>query len=120
MGNKCRVYESVNDWVNENADKVFRYNIYRKVYTPYEQEKKYIDESMYENDSYEYAFIEDIIELKDDFLIGFRSTLPDFQWKKYDKIYCRLSEVRISYDEHDQIDYEEPEDEQEEESCYES
>lgn len=37
------------DFLEDYKNKVFYYAKYKKVYTPYEQEKKYSDESIYED-----------------------------------------------------------------------
>ena len=35
-------------WVHDNTDTFYRISRYKRLYTPYEQDKKYSDESVYE------------------------------------------------------------------------
>ena len=53
-------------FVLDNQDKIFRYYKYVRVWTPFELDKKYSDESIFENDGYaEFAYIRQAIELPD-------------------------------------------------------
>lgn len=50
----------------DNQDKIFRYYKYKKVWTPFELDKKYSDESIFENGEYaEFVYIRQAIELPD-------------------------------------------------------
>lgn len=50
----------------DNQDKIFRYYKYKKVWTPFELDKKYSDESMFENGGYaEFVYVRQAIELPD-------------------------------------------------------
>lgn len=35
-------------WINDNKDIIFRIARYKRIFTPYEQEKKFIDEDIFE------------------------------------------------------------------------
>ena len=51
------------DFLEENRNTIFRYLTYNRfnIWTPKQQEKKYCDESVYLDDHYEFAKINDII-----------------------------------------------------------
>ena len=50
----------------DNQDKIFRYYKYKRVWTPFELDKKYSDESMFENGGYaEFVYVRQAIELPD-------------------------------------------------------
>lgn len=56
----------LNTFICENKNKIFRMYKYKKVYTPYEQDKKFSDETMFENGGYAtYVNIVDMIVLPD-------------------------------------------------------
>ena len=53
-------------FILDNQDKIFRYYKYVRVWTPYELDKKYSDESIFENGGYaEFVYIRQAIELPD-------------------------------------------------------
>lgn len=84
-----------NDFCEINADTVFRYWIYRRMYTPFEKEKKYSDETWYEDSFCTFAHIGNVIALPDgDYLIEFLVVDEDMNyWGR--KQYCKLSEIRL-------------------------
>lgn len=54
-------------FVLDNQDKIFRYYKYVRVWTPFELDKKYSDESIFENGGYaEFAYIRQAIKLPDE------------------------------------------------------
>ena len=91
-------------FVHDNSDTIFRYFKYKKVWTPYELDKKYSDESMYENGGYaELAYIRQAIELPDgDVLLKMEHTYePDDMYDEPDEDhntiyeYVKLSEISL-------------------------
>lgn len=59
-------------WVLDNSDRVYRYWVYKRMFTPHEQDAKYIDQSCYEDETCEYGIIKEAVELPDgDILLGF-------------------------------------------------
>lgn len=53
-------------FILDNQDKIFRMYKYKRVWTPFELDKKYSDESVYENGGYaEFVYIRQAIELPD-------------------------------------------------------
>lgn len=53
-------------FILDNMNKIFRYYKYVRVWTPFELDKKYSDESIFENGGYaEFCYIRQAIELPD-------------------------------------------------------
>lgn len=90
-------------WLLDNDDRIFRYLVYKKVFTPYEQEKAFMDESEYENGGYyTMCIIEEAIDLGNgDHLLGLREIADDGMIFKYIR-FLRLSEIRLSCFDDDQ------------------
>lgn len=58
------VYADMETWLHDFADeRVVRVWKYKKSFTPLEQEKKYIDQSPYEEDVAKYCWLEEVVEL---------------------------------------------------------
>lgn len=111
-------YDNIAQFINDKQSDIFRYWIYRKIYTPFEQDKKYMDESIYEDDTCRCAYIRECIKLPDgDVLLGFEDAecFNDKDLKR-DIQYCKLSEIRLEWYEGDQEEFEDEyyEDEDEE------
>lgn len=96
-------------WAREMSETntVISYLVYRRpgLYTPYEQDKKYMDESIYEDSHYTQAIIRDVISLGNgDYLIGMQSIIdsdymeevPKFGSTDYSIEFVRLSEIRMN------------------------
>jgi len=85
-------------WLLDHKDKIFTILIYRRVFTPYEQKKCYMDESRYEDDGrYSYCTIEEAIEIPGDILLGVKAVYdPDDLLEQEELTYYKLSEVRLS------------------------
>jgi hypothetical protein len=74
--------------------------VYKKVYTPYEQEKKYSDESEFENGGcYTIAQIVNIMEVPNDILIEFEILSDTNGFLPFEKIgvrqYYKLSDIKL-------------------------
>ena len=103
-------YDSFANFMYDNWNTVFRYLIYKRQYTPYEQDKKFTDESIYEDIFYKEAYIRHCIYLPDgDILIGFLDAeYSDEEDLKHIE-FCKLSEIRLVSYSADQEDEEEDE-----------
>lgn len=90
-------------WLLDNDDQIYRYLIYKKVFTPYEQQKAYMDESEYEDGGhYVLCKIEEAIDLGNgDWLLGLR-TISDDGMVYGTTNYVRLNEIRLSRFDNDQ------------------
>jgi hypothetical protein len=98
----ARIITDFETWLLDESDtRIFRYLIYKKVYTPYEQEHKYIDESEYEDGGMmSFAKIEEAIDMGNgNWMLGMREVFEDGSVSKHLK-YVMLNEIRLwSYDE---------------------
>ena len=89
-------------WLKDNKDETFRLLVYKKVYTPLEQEKKYSDESEFENGGYyKYVKIDKAIEIPNDILLEVHPVkYNEFEQEigVYENLseFYRLSEIRLS------------------------
>ena len=85
----------IHTWLSDvGEDRVFRLWVFKKMFTPYEQDEKFLDESVYVDDTCKFVMIKELIELPDgDLLIGFQDTDNDNLYLEYYK----LSEIRLDY-----------------------
>ena len=84
-------------WLHDaGEDRLFRFVVYRRIFTPYEQEQKFSDESQYEDTHFTFGYIKELINLENgDYLIGFN--ICDDDGNELGVIeYYRLSEIRLS------------------------
>lgn len=93
-------FVSVPDFLMAHEDDIFEFWVYRKVYTPYEQQQAFLDESVYEDTSAIFGFIAECTSLgAGDFLLGFRIIAdPDednVQSYRGPIEYYKLSEIRM-------------------------
>jgi hypothetical protein len=87
-------------WLSDNSNRIYRFMVYKKLFTPYEQEQKFSDESQFEDTHYRFGFIEEAIELgHGDWLLGLREIIDG---EVYDINYFKLSDIQLSYFEQDQ------------------
>ena len=101
------IYDSFQDFVNKNKDIVFRYWVYKRIFTPYEQDKRFEDESIFESQMCEMAYIRECIPLPNgDFLLGFESEEMAHKEGHHMFDYYKLSNICLGYC---QIDQEEDE-----------
>lgn len=88
-------------WFLDNSDRIYRFVVYKKLFTPYEQDKKFSDESQFEDIHYRFGFIEEAIELgQGEWLLGFREVI-DGEVCSYIS-YFKLSDIQLSFFEQDQ------------------
>ena len=65
---------NMRDWLINKRDQVFAYQVYKRMFTPYEQEQKFTDESEFTDIHYQPARIVEAVELGGgDWLIGFHN-----------------------------------------------
>lgn len=74
-------------WISDNSDKFYSVKKYMKVYTPYEYDKKYSDETRYEWEKT--CKIKEAIEIPNDVLLGLQ---------EYFDNYVTLSDNTIEYE----------------------
>lgn len=109
------MYPNVTDlktWIQDNKDRIFRILHYKKVFTPYEQENAFMDESEYEdNGEYQFCFIREAVSTGgNDWLIGYQPIYLDDGEVSGRIEYARLSDIRLSYKDSDMKKFEEAKD----------
>lgn len=93
-------------WVLDNSDRVYRYWVYKKMFTPYEQDQKFTDETCYECEECSFGCIQEAIELPDgDILLGFVDPADVGTGVEGYIIYQKLSEIHINYSPNDQEEF---------------
>ncbi len=86
----------------DNSDRIFRFLVYKRNYTPYEIEQKWRDQSEFTDTFYSYGKIEEAIELPNkDVLLGIRLV---YDGELIDRLeYFNLSEIKLYFSEEDSI-----------------
>ena len=103
-------YPNFIDFAMANENLPFRFWVYRRMYTPLEQDKKYMDESYYEDTYCKIAYIREVIILPDnDILLGFEDAEfagdTDEEGRSDTAIwYYKLSEIRLERYDGDVVD----------------
>lgn len=89
-------YENFKEWYEANRDNVFRYVVFKKMFTPYEVQSAFMDESIYESDMYSFCKIEEVVDLKNgEWLLGLYSIEED-SFEPYGEVkFYKLSEIRL-------------------------
>lgn len=94
------------DWETffiDNSERLYHFAVYKRMFTPYEQEERFTDESQFEQDIWRYGFIGEVILLPDgDLLLGIQEVYDDIPEDPNDDLeYYKLSELRIGYNKND-------------------
>lgn len=90
----------------DNVGRVYRYWVYRRMFTPYEQQRAFSDESFFEDTTARYGIISEAVDLGGgDYLLGFSDpdsidSAPDERYIEYH----RLSDIRINFSPGDQYE----------------
>ena len=92
----------IHTWLSDvGEERVLRMWIFKKMFTPYEQDEKFLDESVYVDDTCKFVMIKELIELPDgDLLIGFQEA-DDTDSDNLYLEYYKLSEIRLDYCQND-------------------
>lgn len=81
-------------WRADESDVIYRLLVYRRMFTPYEEQVAFSDESCYEDDNYKIGLIRDTIDLGyGDWMIGFEE-IVDGELCNIVSYYL-LSEIRL-------------------------
>lgn len=93
-------YTDFHAFIKAHEGEIFRYWIYRRVFTPYEQKECFMDESIFEDTHANVGIIKDCIPLGDgDFLLGFQPVddCNPYNITAFDFVeYYKLSEIRLN------------------------
>lgn len=98
-------------WRTDESETIYRILVYRRMFTPYEQQCAFSDESHYEDSYYQFGMIRDAIDLgAGNWMIGFEEIIEG----EFSGVitYYNLSEIRLSKFEIDQDMLEDQEDEE--------
>lgn len=101
-----RVWNDFSSWAQSHEGKVLSYLVYKRMYTPYEQQQAFSDEDEYTDCHYESGVLVEAVCLGEDWLLGFRSidveTMETYGFVQY----YRLSEIRLAKFDSDQSEEE--------------
>ena len=90
-------------WVLDNSDRVYRYWIYKRMFTPYELDGKFVDESEFVTTACSFGMIREAIELPDgDILLGFIDPEDYNTGRDLYVAYHKLSEIKLAFSPSDQ------------------
>lgn len=78
-------------WIIDNSDKFYSVKKYMKVYTPYEYDKKYSDETRYEWEKT--CKIKEAIEIPNDVLLGLQEYFDDYVTLSDNTVDCVVKEA---------------------------
>ena len=86
-------------WIQDQEGQIFRLLTYKKVWTPYEMDKKYSDESQFEEGGYyKFVYITNAIEVPEGTLLELSEVMQedDGSWiDEHIKHYRLLSDIRL-------------------------
>lgn len=101
-------------WLRDvGADRLFRFSVYKRSYTPYEQREAFVDQSEFDDVGYRFGRIEEAVDLgSGDWMLGIREEYDC--WVSEFVTYYRLSEIRLLWREKDAEDFAEQEDDDDE------
>lgn len=94
-------FKSIPDFFQAHKGDIFRFWVYRRVYTPYEQQQAFMDESVFEDTHAIHGIVVECAPLgASDFLLGFL-VVPDPDEERLQEYrgpieYYKLSEIRIN------------------------
>lgn len=90
-------------WILDNKDRVYRYWIYKRMFTPYELNSKFVDESEFVTMECLFGMIREAIELPDgDILLGFIDPEDYNTGRDLYVAYHKLSEIKLAFSPSDQ------------------
>lgn len=102
-------YDDISKFLEQTAGQIFRFWVYRKLFTPYEMEHKFMDESQFESTHASFGVIQEAIALPDgDVLLGFgilSEHISDLQADYFRREYHRLSDISLEYHPCDQEEF---------------
>lgn len=88
---------SIGEWIKQNENTQFFLWVYRRGYTPYEMDKRFIDQSHFENSVADTVRIVEIVNLHNgDYLLGTQSYCEIDDEYLNSVEYYKLSEVRLA------------------------
>lgn len=92
------VITDLETWLLDNDERIYRYLVYKRMFTPYEQREAFEDETQFEENIYTFAKISEVIDLGGgDWLLGLTEVDPDTLESYSYTEYYKLNEIRLAY-----------------------
>lgn len=92
------VITDLETWLLDNDGRIYRYLVYKRMFTPYEQKEAFDDETQFEESTYTFAKISEAIDLGGgDWLLGLTEVDPDTLESYSYTEYYKLNEIRLAY-----------------------
>ena len=110
-----KIITDIRSWLKGAGERNFRYLVYKKMFTPYEEKNAFSDESVYEDPHYELCRIEEAINLGAEWMLGLRSINEDGSLGAVH--YYNLNEIRLSLFDDDQDDQDVSLEEKNDDNC---
>ena len=84
-------------WISDNSDRIYGFLVYKKIYTPYEQQQKFEDESQFEDEQLTFCKIKEAVDLgSGDWLLGLQLLFEDDPNEDTNNLdYHRLSDIQL-------------------------
>lgn len=107
---ECKWYEeffvnNFEEFIRLKQNEIFRITIYKRIFTPYKIENKFVDENIYEE--CKYVKIQQLFKLDNDYLLGC-CEVDISMGEVFDTIeFYKLSEIRLSHNPKDIIAFNE-------------
>lgn len=100
LNDEMKYFEDIKTFFKSIENRPIIYWVYKKMFTPYELDKKFMDESIYEDCHGTEGYIKEVILLPDnDILLGIARVFEDSEDNEYNYFvdYYKLSEIRMAY-----------------------
>ena len=95
------VYDDFKQFFEQNPDRIYRYWVYRRMFTPYEQKQAYMDESFFEQSQALFGVVREVVTLPNgDLLLGIADIAEDaseLSAENRQMTYHRLSDLQLMY-----------------------
>ena len=97
----AKFFGDLETWLLDEGDRLYRYLVYKKKFTPYEEQNAFKVQSVYESSYYSLCKIEEAVNLGDDWLLGLREINDDGKICNLIHFY-KFSEIQLSLFDEDQ------------------
>lgn len=105
-----QVITDMETWMLDFSDRIYRFQVYKKLFTPYEQSMKFMDETQFEDNQYRIGYIKEAIDLGNGkWILGFREII-DGDVCEYIS-YFRFDDIQLSCFDSDQHMWDDEEEE---------
>lgn len=107
ISDELKFYDNIQDFFKAIENRLITYWVYKKKFTPYDQEAKSKDVSIYEENCGASGMIKEVILLPDnDILLGIAQDMELIDDERnYYMDYYKLSEIHIVYNQYQEQEY---------------